>query len=172
MIMADRHDISALIWKLVYFAAIIFLLVAMFGAFAAYSKEAGDQWDMQQTQAAYGFDAYARGSIVGGRPAACYKFPATKKLYCGCASALYIGLPNEDGRWNKASRWFVFPPAAPGPGMAEVRSNHVAIIIGFGSKPGTYRFYDPNSGRNLTRIVERPLRGKVVNPRARLASAQ
>src|SRR5687767_5652164 len=98
-----------------------------------------------------------RATIVGGRPHGC------PVRYCGCASARHIGLANQDGRWNLARNWLRFPRTNPAPGMAVVRSGHVAIIIG--GSPGAWRLYDPNSGRGLTRIHVRPLFGAVVNPR-------
>jgi len=110
-------------------------------------------------------DANGNVSVIGGRPAGCFKFPKTIGLYCGCASALYVGLENSSGYWNLARHWFSLPRAAPGPGMAVVRDGHVAIIIGGG--PGAWELYDPNSGGGLTRIWIRPLFGKVVNPHGR-----
>lgn len=102
----------------------------------------------------------ARGSnveVVGGRPSGC------PHRYCGCASALKVGLDNRGGRWNLARNWFSFPAAQPGPGMADVRRGHVRIIVSdLGN--GRYRFYDPNSGNGLTRMMTDVIRGRVVNP--------
>ena len=115
-----------------------------------------------QSRGRSSIDANGNVSVIGGRPAGCFKFPKTRGLYCGCASALYVGLENSSGYWNLARHWLSLPRAAPGPGMAVVRNGHVAIIIGGG--PGAWKLYDPNSGGGLTRIWTRPLFGKVVNP--------
>lgn len=63
-----------------------------------------------------------------------------------------------------ATAWYRFRRAAPGPGMAEVRSHHVRVIeADLGG--GLYRFYDANSGGGLTRIHVDRIRGVIVNPR-------
>lgn len=105
---------------------------------------------------AFALTVPAAASVVGGRPSGC------PHRYCGCASALYVGLPNSDGRWNLARNWLTLPRAEPGPGMADATRGHVRIIIG--GSPGAWQFYDPNSGRGLTRIHTGPIRGVVVNP--------
>jgi hypothetical protein len=69
---------------------------------------------------------FARADVIGGRPDGC------PHRYCGCASAKYVGLANNDGRLNLARNWLAFPRAAPGPGMTVVRRGHVAIIVGGG----------------------------------------
>ena len=110
----------------------------------------------------------AKGSdveVVGGRPSGC------PHRYCGCASAAKVGLDNRGGRWNLARNWFAFPAASPGPGMADVRNGHVRIIIGQAAN-GLWRFYDPNSGRGLTRILTDAIRGRVVNPGGGLSTTQ
>lgn len=121
--------------------------------------------------------SYDRGQVLGGWPAECQKFPRTRHLWCGCASALEVGLDNEDGWWNLAAHWFGLPRAAPGYNMAAVRYGHVNILktqVG-----GTiWMAYDPNNG-GVALLHEIDIRHlTIVNPsgysgahgRARLAS--
>ena len=103
--------------------------------------------------------------VIGGRPSGC------PHRYCGCASARYVGLV---AKWNAnlARNWLVYlPAAAPGPGMADATRGHVRIIIGSAGN-GLWRFYDPNSGRGLTRIVVDAIRGRVVNPGGTVSTTQ
>lgn len=111
--------------------------------------------------------AYARGSVVGGRPSGC------PSRYCGCASARYLGIPNPGGRLNLAANWLrLFPRTSPAPRMAAARRGHVFVILRV-TGPGKVLAFDPNSGRGATRVHERSLAGfTVVNPHARYASAQ
>lgn len=105
-----------------------------------------------------------RGTVIGGRPAGC------PRAYCGCASARYVGLSGR--QWWLAANWLRLPRAAPGPGMAAARRGHVKIILGSAGR-GLWRFYDPNSGRGLTRITIGSLAGyAVVNPRGYRAYAR
>lgn len=103
-------------------------------------------------RAAIEIDANANPvQTLGGRPAECFKWRATRGLWCGCAAALEVGLDNSDGFWNYSGNWFTLPRAAPGNNMAVVRSGHVAILkslIG-----GTVWWgYDPNSGHQQARM--------------------
>ena len=147
--------------------ATIALSLALLSSTSAVA-DVGDQYDLLGTRnyvpsSARNFHHPTRtASVIGGRPAACFKWPKTRRLYCGCASADYVGLSNPTGFWNLARNWFRLPRANPGPGMAEVRRSHVRIIIGGG--PHIWKFYDPNSGKGLTRIATGPIRGTVVNP--------
>ena len=85
-----------------------------------------------------------------------------RTAYCGCGAASYLGL-HDRSLWL-AREWFRFPRAAPGPGMAAVRTHHVFVITqNLGD--GNVMAYDANSGRHLTRLHEVSLRGyTVVNP--------
>jgi hypothetical protein len=108
------------------------------------------------------------GTVIGGAPAGCRHLG---RLYCGCASALYVKLR---ARWNVnlAANWIRYlPRAAPAPGMAAARRGHVKIITAV-LGGGRYKFYDPNSGGGLTRITTGTLAGfVVVNPRGHRAYA-
>jgi len=99
----------------------------------------------------------AGAEVVGGRPAGC------PTRYCGCGAALHIFGHHVRQLWL-ARNWLKFPRAEPAPGMAVVRSGHVAVIIGGGQ--GAWLMKDYNSGRGLTRIHVRPIFGAVVNPNA------
>ncbi len=104
---------------------------------------------------------------IVAHPAGC---PA--RAFCGCGAALEVFGRNIRELWL-AANWFKFPRAEPAPGMVAVRRHHVFVIREVRA-PGLVLAYDPNSGRGLTRIHLRSLRGYVVvNPRAgsRYASA-
>jgi hypothetical protein len=95
--------------------------------------------------------------VVGGRPAGC------PNAFCGCEASLY-----KFGRiipgLNLASNWRRFPRAAPGPGMAAVRSGHVMILE---SQVGgnVWTVHDGNSGGHVTREHARSLAGyTIVDP--------
>lgn len=104
-------------------------------------------------------------TILGGRPAACDRFPKARARWCGCAAAIHAGLPNGDGFWNLASNWFRLRRTSPGPGMAAVRSGHVAILKNHLSG-SIWMAYDPNSGQQLARLHAIDLRqyAAVVDP--------
>jgi len=109
--------------------------------------------------------SYAEGdvTIIGGRPSGC------PHRYCGCGLARYLGL--NDARLNLAWNWArLFPKAHAGPGMAVVWRHHVALIESM-TGDGEALLRDYNSGKGLSRIHVRSIRGAVVvNPRSRLAS--
>ena len=104
-------------------------------------------------------------TIIGGRPSGC------PHRYCGCALARYLGI--NDKRLNRAWNWAkLFPRASAGPGMAVVWRGHVAMIEHMVSdKEAMLRDY--NSGRGLSRLHVRSIRGAViVNPSRRLAMGE
>ncbi len=131
----------------------------------------GRQICLQPAQAAYGYADAAdtarrrevstnNGTIIGGRPAGC------PRAYCGCGLRKYLGL--ADKRLNLAWNWArLFPRAVgPAPGVAAVRGHHVMYIEGAAGN-GLWTVRDYNSGRGLSRIHVRDVRGYVfVNPRA------
>lgn len=122
----------------------------------------------QTTRAATRFReavADTAATIVGGRPAGC------PHRYCGCALSLKIFGRKVEGL-NLAANWKrKFPHAPPGPGMVAARSGHVFYIQSM-IDADTALAWDPNSGRGMTRIHQRSLRGyTVVDPHGnRLAS--
>ena len=73
----------------------------------------------------------ARADVVGGRP------PGCPHRYCGCASAKYVGLPNDDGRWNLARKWLGFPRAAPGPGWRWSAAVTLPLLLEEGREHGS-----------------------------------
>jgi hypothetical protein len=95
--------------------------------------------------------------IVSSRPSGC------PRAYCGCEASLY-----RFGRiipqLNLASNWRRFPRAAPGPGMAAVRSGHVMILqqhLG----GNVWYVHDGNSGGHVTREHPRSIAGyTIVDP--------
>lgn len=114
-------------------------------------------YDANGSRAAYA--SAEQGTIIGGRPAGC------PHAYCGCGLRMYLGL--EDKRLNLAWNWArLFPRAAgPAPGMAAVRGHHV-MYIEAAAGDGLWTVRDYNSGRGLSRVHVRDVRGYVfVNPR-------
>lgn len=107
--------------------------------------------------------SYDGGTVIGGRPAGC------PRAYCGCGLARFLGL--RDARLNLAWNWArMFPRSHPATGQVVVWRHHVALIeemVG----PGMARLRDYNSGRGLSRIHVRSIRGAVVvNPHVQLAA--
>lgn len=106
------------------------------------------------------------GATIVSHPAGC-----PRRLFCGCGVSVKVfGRPVRD--LYLAANWLrKFPRAEPGSGMVAARSGHVMYIMAYNGD-GTALVYDPNSGRHLTRIHTRSLRGyRVVNPHgSRLAS--
>lgn len=101
--------------------------------------------------------------VIGARPHGC------PFRYCGCALARYLGI--QDSRLNLAANWArLFPRTNAYPGAAAVRSHHVMLLeshVG-GSK---WIVRDYNSGRGLSRIHVRDVRGFVfVSPTRKMAS--
>lgn len=101
--------------------------------------------------------SYDEGHIVP-HPAGCPWVAS-----CGCiASVKVFGHPVRD--LYSAANWGRFPSAAPAPGMAAYRADHVFIIEQV-TGPGTVLAYDGNSGGHLTRIHQVSLAGyRVVDP--------
>jgi hypothetical protein len=99
------------------------------------------------------------GTIIGGRPAGC------PHNYCGCGLRAYLGI--SDKRFNLAWNWAkYFPRTSAHAGAAAVRPGHVMLLESQVS--GTvWIVRDYNSGRGLSRIHERDVRGYVfVDPHA------
>jgi hypothetical protein len=112
---------------------------------------------------AVGPEASQRAQIIGGRPAGC------PKAFCGCAASIKLfGKIRAD--LNLASNWLrKFPRTSPAPMMAAARRGHVMVLL---EHVGGDRWltYDGNSGKGLTRIHVRSIRGfAVVDPHARVA---
>jgi hypothetical protein len=101
-----------------------------------------------------------RGQILGGRPSGC------PRAFCGCGASLQL-FGHIVPELNRARAWLRFPRAFPAPGMAAVRAHHVMVLEAPGKRLGSWLVFDANSGRHLTRLHERSLKGfTVVNPRA------
>lgn len=103
------------------------------------------------------------GQIIGGRPSGC------PHAYCGCGLARFLGL--SDVRLNLAWNWAkLFPhEPRPRPGLAAVRHHHVMYIEASAGN-GQWLIRDYNSGRGLSRLHVRDVRGYVfVNPHSRWA---
>ena len=81
--------------------------------------------------------------VLNGRPAGC------PHAFCGCEASLY-----RFGRiipqLNLAANWRRFPRAAPGQGMAAVRSGHV-MILQRQLEGNVWYVHDGNSGGHVTR---------------------
>lgn len=95
--------------------------------------------------------------IISSRPSGC------PRAYCGCEASLF-----RFGRiipqLNLASNWRRFPRAAPGPGMAAVRSGHVMILQQYVGGDIWY-VHDGNSGGRATREYPRSIAGyTIVDP--------
>lgn len=88
-----------------------------------------------------------------------------KTRFCGCGTALKVFGRHRRDLWTARS-WLRFPKASPAPGMVAANRKHVFYIL---SVVGNNKVlaYDPNSGRNKTRIHVRSLNGfSVRNPHA------
>jgi hypothetical protein len=104
-----------------------------------------------------------QAQIIGGRPAGC------PRQFCGCAASIKLfGKIRAD--LNLASNWLrKFPRTSPAPMMAAARRGHVMVLL---EHVGGDRWltYDGNSGKGLTRIHIRSIRGfAVVNPHGSFA---
>lgn len=100
------------------------------------------------------------GTQVVAHPAGC-----PRRAFCGCGAALRVFGEIRRDLWL-AANWFKFPRAAPAPGMVAVRRGHVFVLEEHISG-NTWKVYDANSGRGLTRIHARSLAGyTIVNPHA------
>lgn len=104
-------------------------------------------------------------TVIGHRPHGC------PKAYCGCGLRLFLGL--SDTRLNKASMWArLFPRVSPRPGAVAVRSHHVFMLVAHVSGD-VWTVRDYNSGRGLSRIHNRSVRGYVfVSPQIQSAGSK
>jgi hypothetical protein len=92
-------------------------------------------------------------TVIGSRP------PGCPRAYCGCGLRLFLGL--TDARLNRASMWRVlFPPTAARPGAVAVRPHHVFLLVAH-VRGDVWTVRDYNSGRGLSRIHQRSVRGYV-----------
>lgn len=90
-------------------------------------------------------------TVIGSRPSGC------PRAYCGCGLRLFLGL--TDARLNRASMWRVlFPPTVARPGAVAVRPHHVFMLLSHVSGD-VWTVRDYNSGRGLSRIHQRSVRG-------------
>jgi hypothetical protein len=85
--------------------------------------------------------------VIGSRPSGC------PHAYCGCGARLYLGL--SDVRLNLAWNWTKY---YHGSTPVAVWRHHIAIIERM-TGPQTAVLRDYNSGRGLSRIHERSIRG-------------
>jgi hypothetical protein len=86
-----------------------------------------------------------------------------KRLFCGCGAAVKVFGKPIRSLWL-ARAWYRFPRARPAPGRVAVRRHHVFVLLDHISGK-TWRVYDANSGRRLTRIHARSIAGwTIVNP--------
>lgn len=95
--------------------------------------------------------------IIGGRPAGC------PHRYCGCGARKYLGI--DDVRLNLAWNWTKY---YHGSTPVAVWRHHVAIIERM-TGPHTAILRDYNSGRGLSRIHERDIKGARIVGRTSLA---
>lgn len=104
----------------------------------------------------------AKGSyktVIVSHPPGC-----PRRAFCGCGVSLKVyGERRRD--LYLAANWLKFSRAKAAPGMVAARRGHVFYIVKVLDR-GRVLAYDPNSGRNLTRIHVRKLAGfTVVNPK-------
>lgn len=99
----------------------------------------------------------ARAEVVG-HPAGC-----PRVLFCGCGAAIEVfGKPLRE-LWH-VNGWFKFPRSMPASGMAAVSRRHVFVLRQH-VKDDIWLVYDANSGRGLTQVHNRSIRGyTIVNP--------
>lgn len=98
--------------------------------------------------------------VVGGRPAGC------PQRFCACALALKL-FGRLRPELNLAANWLrKFPRTSPAPLMVAARSGHAMLLLEHHSAD-KWKVWDANSGKGLTRIHIRSIRGfSVVNPHA------
>jgi hypothetical protein len=101
-----------------------------------------------------------QAQILGGRPAGC------PQRYCACALAIKL-FGRLRPELHLAANWLrKFPRTSPGPMMVAARSGHVMQLLEH-SSGDKWKVWDANSGKGLTRIHIRSIRGfAVVNPHA------
>ncbi len=96
--------------------------------------------------------SYQEGTIIGHRPAGC------PHAYCGCGLRLYLGI--DDKRLNLAWNWTRY---YRGNRVIAVWRHHVALVEHLNGD-GTALLRDYNSGRGLSRLHVRSIRGaRLVN---------
>ena len=107
----------------------------------------------------------AHAEIVA-RPKGC-----PKRLFCGCGAAVKVFGKPIRSLWL-ARAWYRFPRSHPASGRVAVRRHHVFVLLDHISG-STWRVYDANSGRRLTRIHARSIAGwTIVNPHGSRLAAQ
>lgn len=99
--------------------------------------------------------------VIGGRPRGC------PHAYCGCSASLYLFgriIPSL----NLAANWIRdFPRTLPAPRTVAARRHHVMVLLRH-IDGDRWLVRDANSGRHLTRVHVRSIRGYViVDPRGR-----
>lgn len=88
------------------------------------------------------------------------------RAFCGCGAAVRVFGSPIRSLWL-AANWLKFPRTAPAPGMVAARRGHVFVLEAH-LGGNTWRVYDANSGRRLTRIHARSIAGyQIVNPHGR-----
>jgi hypothetical protein len=99
-------------------------------------------------------------SIIGGRPAGC------PPRYCGCGTSIKVFGRNRP-ELHLAANWLLkFPRTSAAPNMVAARSGHVMLLLEHAGAD-KWKVWDANSGKGLTRIHVRSIRGfAVVNPHA------
>lgn len=86
-----------------------------------------------------------------------------KRAFCGCGAAVKVFGKPIRSLWL-ARAWYRFPRSRPAPGRVAVRRHHVFVLLDHISG-STWRVYDANSGRRLTRIHARSIAGwTIVDP--------
>jgi len=88
-----------------------------------------------------------------------------RRAFCGCGAAVRLFGKPIRSLWLAAA-WFRFPRVSPAPGMVAVRRHHVFVLLEW-IEGDVWLAYDANSGRHVTRIHARSIRGfTIVNPQA------
>jgi hypothetical protein len=130
---------------------------------ARHHREGSARLPRDRDRRAAGAQVHRQAQIIGGRPAGC------PRQFCGCAASIKLfGKIRAD--LNLASNWLrKFPRTSPAPMMAAARRGHVMVLLEHvgGDK---WLTFDGNSGKGLTRIHVRSIRGfAVVNPHGSFA---
>lgn len=93
-------------------------------------------------------------TIIGSRPAGCpYK-------YCGCEASLFL-FGKIIPALNLAANWLRFPRAQPAPMTVAARRGHVFVLLSH-IAGDVWMTRDGNSGRHLTRVHPRSIRGYTI----------
>lgn len=94
-------------------------------------------------------------TVIGGRPAGC------PHAYCGCGASLYLFnriRPELNLAWNWVK---YFPRTTPAPRTVAANRHHVMVLLSHVSG-NDWLVHDSNSGRGLTRVHVRSIRGYVI----------